>query len=167
MSVQQHFLNEFRKIKSELRDLKSQVDFFETKYTEHKHKNESILLRLKNKEIIPNHFINGPLSYLDMSPEQAYDYYCDENKDFLIIDVSLFSGKDLNLCVPEAQTYTLEELDLELTSINRPILVISEDGVRSILACNILCRLGFLHVNNVSGGLKFWPGFRQSQLKAS
>ena len=37
----------------------------------------------------------------------------------------------------------------------------SEDGTNSILACKMLCELGFLNVNNISGGHKYWPGHKK------
>ena len=166
MSLQQMYLNEFRKIKSKLNSLQEQVNFFQAEYEKAQRKNESVLLRMKNREVIPNHFINGPLAYLDMSPEEAYDYYSDENKDFLIIDVSDNKDEETGLMIPEAQPLSLDEITIDLTIYNRPILVISTHGVQSIHACNKLCELGFIHVNNISGGLKFWPGFRQSHLQA-
>ena len=43
---------------------------------------------------------------------------------------------------------------------SQSIFVISEKGVRSILACKILNRFGFYNLSNISGGHKFWPGHK-------
>jgi rhodanese-related sulfurtransferase len=41
------------------------------------------------------------------------------------------------------------------------VLVISENGTTSILACEFLNQMGFYNINNISGGYKFWPGYRK------
>ena len=54
----------------------------------------------------------------------------------------------------------LEELNMRYAEIpNRttPILVISEVGLRSIKASELLVKKGFYNVNNVSGGYRYWP----------
>ena len=55
----------------------------------------------------------------------------------------------------------MEELYVRFSEIPNktvPILVISENGLRSIQACEILIKKGFFNINNVSGGYEFWPG---------
>ncbi len=63
----------------------------------------------------------------------------------------------------------LEELAsryAEIQNKTTPILIISECGLRSIKACELLVKKGFFNVNNISGGYKFWPldGIKQSDV---
>ena len=61
----------------------------------------------------------------------------------------------------------LEELNQRITDIESkkvPILVISEEGVRSIKACELLVRQGFYSVNNISGGYHYWNSDMPPQL---
>ena len=37
-------------------------------------------------------------------------------------------------------------------------MIISENGLRSIQACEMLVKKGFFNINNISGGYEFWPG---------
>jgi rhodanese-related sulfurtransferase len=37
-------------------------------------------------------------------------------------------------------------------------MIISENGLRSIQACELLIKKGFFNINNISGGHEFWPG---------
>ena len=67
--------------------------------------------------------------------------------------------------LPEAMHIPLEELNIRFTEISNkstPVYIISENGVKSILACEILNECGYYNVNNISGGYKFWPGFRMN-----
>lgn len=125
----------------------------------------SHLLRIKNKEQVSDDFILRGLGYYDLSPENAYEIFEDKNRDFIFLDVS---KKDYRAHdeIAEAIKIPLEELAIrhnEIVNKNVSILVISEKGVRSILACELLNRCGFFNVNNISGGYKFWPGFKKAE----
>ena len=65
----------------------------------------------------------------------------------------------------------LEELATrysELQSKTTPILIISEKGLRSIQACELLVKKGYFNINNISGGYQFWPGIGSvSKLKVA
>lgn len=123
---------------------------------------QSHLVRIKNSEVLSDDFLLNRRPYNDLSPEKAFKLYQDKDQDFILLDVSI---KDYNpeRALPEAIKIPLEELGsrhVEIANKAASIWVISEDGTRSILACEILNRRGFYNVNNVSGGYKFWPGIR-------
>ncbi|MCO4753121.1 MAG: rhodanese-like domain-containing protein [Bacteriovoracaceae bacterium] len=120
------------------------------------------MVRIKNGEKLPDDFVLNRRSYNDMSPEKAFNVFQDKDKDFIVIDVSEkeFSSK---VEMKEALHIPLEELGLRLREIPNKaasIMVISEDGTRSILACEMLNHHGFYNINNISGGYKFWPANR-------
>lgn len=116
------------------------------------------ILRVKNHQSLPDDFILSGKKYLDLSPEKASHLYHDKEFDFILIDVS---EEDFTppVHLPEAirMPWSRFESDyLEIQSKTTPILIISEDGVTSVLACHFLADLGFFNTNNISGGYKFW-----------
>lgn len=118
----------------------------------------SHLVRIKNKEELPDSMILLGRPYNDLSPEQAIRIYNNQDLDFIVLDVSKNEVKDSGF--EAAVRITLEELPSRLGSIRSkttPILVISERGVRSIQACEVLVKNGFYNVNNISGGHLHWP----------
>ena len=117
------------------------------------------LLRIKNGDSLTDDYIINTRLYNDMSPEVAYEYYNQKDTNYILLDVSSedFSPKKN---IPEATKIPYDELTLrygEILNKSIPILVISEDGVKSILACNFLNEMGFYNINNISGGYKYWP----------
>ena len=54
---------------------------------------------------------------------------------------------------------------MEIQARTTPILIISEDGTKSILACEFLVKRGFYNCNNISGGYKYWYGFRLKEVR--
>jgi rhodanese-related sulfurtransferase len=120
-------------------------------------------MRVKNKEELSDDYLLKGLSYLDLSPEKAFELYNNVDNDFILLDVSrvVFQPfKDL----PEAKKIPLEDLVMSthlLQGRGKSIYIISECGVRSIMACKVLNNLGYYNLNNISGGYKFWPGFRE------
>lgn len=117
------------------------------------------LVRLKNNEEVSDSFLSTGHSYADLSPEKAYRIYSDENKDFILLDVS-HRDYQAPCHLAEAIKISLEELDVrykELIQKNTPILIISEEGLRSILACEFLSQKGYYNTNNISGGYRYWP----------
>ncbi|MGZ3808970.1 MAG: rhodanese-like domain-containing protein, partial [Bacteriovorax sp.] len=81
------------------------------------------------------------------------------NIDFFVLDVTQKSFQVNRL--KEAIHIPLEELHVrfvEIPSKTVPVLVISENGLRSITACELLVKKGFFNINNISGGYEFWPG---------
>lgn len=117
------------------------------------------LVRVKNGEEIDDSMILMGRPYNDISPQRAWSIYNNPNIDFFVLDVTAkgFKGKKLS----EAVHVPIEELHIrfsEIPSKTTPILVISENGLRSIQACELLVKKGFFNINNISGGYEFWPG---------
>jgi rhodanese-related sulfurtransferase len=119
----------------------------------------SQMIRIKNREEISNDTIFEGLSYNDLSPARAWKYYQNNDIDFIVLDVS---RAEFN---PEIQLVEMVKVPLEellencheVLNKKTPVLVISEDGCRSTLACELLSNLGYYNLNNVSGGYKYWP----------
>lgn len=117
------------------------------------------LVRVKNGEEIDDSMILMGRPYNDITPQRAWSIYNNPNIDFFVLDVTSknFKGSRLD----EAVHIPIEELHIrfsEIPSKTTPILVISENGLRSIQACELLVKKGFFNINNVSGGYEFWPG---------
>ncbi|MFA5584786.1 MAG: rhodanese-like domain-containing protein [Bacteriovoracaceae bacterium] len=148
-------LNTFEKQISSLEEkIKKLEQKLDQKVMEHRHQ----LLRVKNRQALPDDFILSGGKYLDLSPDKARSLYYDKEFDFILIDVS---EEDFTppVHLPEAIRMpwsSFSERFLEIQSKSIPILVISEDGVHSVLACNFLVKHGFYNTNNISGGYKFW-----------
>ncbi len=121
------------------------------------------LLRYKNGEVISDEFILKGRPYMDLSPDQAWRLYSNPDFNFILLDVSSQDFTPTNR-LPEAVSIPWEELPdrfMDLHSRTTPMLVISEDGTKSILACELLVKRGYYNCNNVSGGYKYWRGFRK------
>jgi rhodanese-related sulfurtransferase len=117
------------------------------------------LVRVKNGEEIDDSMILMGRPYNDITPQRAWSIYNNPNVDFFVLDVTSKAFKDVRL--EEALHIPLEELHIrfvEIPSKTVPVLVISENGLRSISACELLVKKGFYNINNVSGGYEFWPG---------
>lgn len=117
------------------------------------------LVRIKNGEEIDDNMILMGRPYNDLSPQKAYSVYSNPNVDFIVLDVTSKSWTGTRL--EGAVHIPLEELNvrfMEVPSKTVPVMVISENGLRSIQACEMLVKKGFFNINNVSGGYEFWPG---------
>jgi rhodanese-related sulfurtransferase len=118
------------------------------------------LIRVKNHEPVSDDFILNGRNYQDLSPERAWKLYNDRDFNFILLDVSA-AGHTPKVLIPEALRMPFEDLQdrfHEISSRTTPILIISEDGTKSVLACEFLVKCGFLNCNNISGGYKFWKG---------
>ncbi len=122
----------------------------------------SHLIRVKNQEPIDDQTILYGRPYNDLSPQTAIHILKKSNQDFILLDVSEENytssiTKDLkNLgCIHIPYHELTQKIGL-ITSKTIPILVISEDGVKSILACETLVKRGFFNLNNISGGHQFF-----------
>lgn len=128
------------------------------------------MMRLKNGEKLSDAFIMSGKAYRDLDPQTAWTLFQEENFDFIFLDVS---HKDFKLDNPrpaETLHIPLEELQERVEEIKNkttPLFIISEDGLRSILACDFLSAQGHYNCNNVSGGWCFWPGHQISHLKSA
>lgn len=149
-----------------INQLEEKVDMLEKKIQNLKaaHLNEITLLktqvvRIKNHEQLSDDYIFNSRPYHDLSPERAMRLYNDRDHNFFMLDVSRPEYQPLRT-FSEAINIPLEELSIrhrEIGNKQATIFVISEDGTRSILACDLLYKAGFYNLNHVSGGYKYWP----------
>ena len=110
------------------------------------------LVRIKNGEEIDDNMVLMGRPYNDLTPLKAYNIYNNPDIDFILLDVSH------KTYVPpkrpkDAIHIPLEELAsryLEIQSRTLPILVLSEKGLRSIQACELMVKKGYFNVNNIS-----------------
>ena len=162
---------QFNSIVDRVIELENKVYELEKKIEENKKMTQTKILRIKNGDQFSNSFVISEMGYQDLSPSKAYKLYQEHDKNFVVIDVS-----DKNFCahheIEEAINIPLEDLEyqisFEVPSKTTPIFVISEDGVKSVLACQTLFEMGYYHINNISGGHKYWPADRiQTLTKAS
>jgi len=124
------------------------------------------LIRIKNGEEVSDDFVQNGRSYLDLSPEKAWRLYRNPDFDFILIDVTAKDYKG-HKRLPEALHLPWEDFAerfLEIHSHTTPLLIISEDGTNSVLACEYLVKRGFYNCNNVSGGYKFWKGYKLEEV---
>lgn len=118
------------------------------------------LIRIKNKEFISDDMVLYGRPYNDLAPHAAFKIFQNKDIDFIFLDVSHKNFK-IPAEIQGSLKIPLEELPKKYTEIvnkTTPILILSEDGIRSILACEFLIKKGHFNINNISGGHKFWPG---------
>ena len=150
-------------IHNRLSKIESNIERMETKVELSLAIQRNHLVRIKNGQEISDEVILMGKPYNDLTPEKAHEIYSNQDLDFIVIDVTSSSSRFYN-SLPDVIQIPLEELKTrvaEIQSKTAPILVFSEEGVRSIVACEYLVKNGFFNVNNISGGHKFWPGHRQ------
>lgn len=145
----------------EIERLENKVLELEHKITEIIKLDRTHLIRVKNGEEISDEFIISGKTYQDLSPEKAWKLYQNMDYNFILIDVSSVEFEP-RFRLPEAikmpwEDFALRSLELQSRSI--PIFVISEDGTKSILACEFLVKRGFYNCSNISGGYAYWKGF--------
>jgi rhodanese-related sulfurtransferase len=117
------------------------------------------LVRIKNGETLSDQFLLQGHAYRDLDPQAAWDMFRSGDADFILLDVS---ARGFSVERPaETLHIPLEELESRLAdfpSKSVSIIVISEEGLRSVLACDFLVSRGFYNCNNVSGGWRHWRG---------
>ena len=126
------------------------------------------LIRIKNGEFIDDSNILMGKPYNDLSPQRAFEIFQNQNLDFLVLDVSRSDYKSPTTLEGSVKI-PLEDLQsryAEISSKTTPILVFSEQGLRSIQACELLIKRGFFNLNNVSGGHRFWPTLSEQNTTA-
>ena len=116
------------------------------------------LIKVKNNEELSDSNILYGRPYNELTPQQALKMYHNENTSFIILDVS---NPNFNppIKLNGLIRIPLESLNSRYSEVHSktiPILVISEKGVRSIQACELLVRKGFFNINNIAGGYQFW-----------
>lgn len=125
------------------------------------------LIRIKHGEPLDDSMILMGKPYNDFTPQAAHEIFQNKDMDYILLDVTHKEYTPIKR-LEGAIHIPLEELNQRYTELqNRtiPILIISEVGLRSIKACELLVRKGYFNVNNVSGGYKFWPGFKDQNLQ--
>lgn len=125
------------------------------------------LVRIKNGEEIDDNMILLGRPYNDLSPQRSFQIFNNPDVDYYILDVSAKNYQGPR--IEEALRIPLEELNIryaEIPTKTIPILCISENGLRSIQASELLVKKGFFNINNVSGGYACWPGFKPTPLDA-
>ena len=123
------------------------------------------LVRVKNGEDLSDDQILLGCPYNDLTPSKGYELFSDESKDIILLDVSV-KGFNPENRPDNAIVIPLEDLNTRYSDIQNkttPILVLSEEGVRSIIACESLIRKGFFNLNNISGGYKYWPQIKREE----
>ena len=147
------FLNtRLSNIERNIQKLDEKIDYALTLQKNH-------LIRIKNGENLSDSIILESLPYNDLTPQKAFETYSNKDLDFFILDVTKL-GYTTETKLSGRIHIPLEELNMRYAEIpNRttPILVISEVGLRSIKASELLVKKGFYNVNNISGGYRYWP----------
>lgn len=165
--LQNNIFYKLNEVMSRLDEMEKRLNRLEKSTDDELQVQKCQLMRIKNGDWLSDDYVLNGRSYSDLSPESAWDIYNQKDADFLLLDVSQKSFYPLEE-LPEALNIPLEELNLrvrELVNKATRVIIISEDGTRSILACEMLNRHGFFNVSNVSGGYKFWPGFKELRHK--
>ena len=127
------------------------------------------IVRLKNGEVLSDAFIMSGKAYRDLDPRSAWNLFQKDDFDFIFLDVSHKGFSPSQKRPVETIHIPLEELETRLEELRNkttPIFIISEEGLRSILACDFLSKHGYYNCNNVSGGWTYWPGHLESNLHA-
>ena len=147
------FLNtRLSNIERNIQKLDEKIDYALTLQKNH-------LIRIKNGENLSDSIILESLPYNDLTPQKAFETYSNKDLDFFILDVTKL-GYTTETKLSGRIHIPLEELNMRYAEVpNRttPILVISEVGLRSIKASELLVKKGFYNVNNISGGYRYWP----------
>ncbi len=119
------------------------------------------LVRVKNGEALDDSFLLTGAPYRDISPGEAISIYQDRDSNYIFLDVSEGDFQD-DYSINDAIRIPLSELPTRYLEIGddkaTPIMVISENGLGSIHACEILTAKGYYNLNNVSGGYEHWQG---------
>jgi rhodanese-related sulfurtransferase len=163
-----NFLQAIEFMNSRLSNIENSIARIEDKLDFSVQLQRNHLIRIKNGEDVDDSMVLMGRPYNDLSPDQAYKIYNNQDSDFIMIDVSslTYQGRKIKGAIH----LPLEELNrryAEVQSRTLPVLIVSEQGLRSIQAAELLVKKGFFNINNVSGGIKFWPGFKLKQAEVS
>jgi rhodanese-related sulfurtransferase len=154
---------------SHIGDLEERILLLEQKLQQQILVDRANVIRVKNGEEISDEYIYQGREYHDLTPEKAWKLYCDPDYSFILLDVSAADFAPPRR-LPEAVHIPWDEFAerfFEVTNKTTPILVISEDGTHSVLACEFLVKRGYYNCANVSGGYKFWKGFRLAEVTSA
>lgn len=164
--LQNNIFYKFNMVEEKIAKLESTVVSLQEQLNEMVQIQRSHLIRVKNNEFVSDDTIFYGLPYADLSPYRAYITYSRKDFNFIFLDVS-DSEFSPSLNFEDVLKIPLENLAEscdEFLNKKVPIMVISEDGTKSIKACEILAGRGYYNISNVSGGYKFWPGARDKNI---
>ena len=117
------------------------------------------IIRLKNNYEINDQAILEKSSYIDITAFKAHEIFQAEDSQFMILDICAADFERPSQ-LPGVVRIPFDELSTkykDIPSKTMPIYVLSERGVNSIHACEILSRKGFYNTYNVSGGYEKLP----------
>ncbi len=169
MSMNVKFFQMLEFINNRLANIEKNIAKLDEKLEFSIHLQRNHLIRIKNGHDIDDSVILFGKPYNDITPHRAFEIYNDNNMDFFILDVTNINF-DSAKRLKSAIHIPLEDLRsrvAEIQSKTTPILIISERGLRSIQACELMVQKGFFNINNISGGYEFWPSLNKSQKATS
>ena len=149
---QRNTRNKIKALESRVFDLEKKLNHLKATFTMN-------LIRVKNNDLIGDKTIMELEPYIDISAFKAYEYCLDENKQYFIIDVER-PDYERPVNFKNITFIPLTELEKNISKIptrTSPLFVISEDGIKSIHACEILSKKEFYNCYNISGGYEKWP----------
>jgi rhodanese-related sulfurtransferase len=160
MNKEKSYFEILNRIETQIQKIESRLDKLEETFNNSLSVTRMHLVQVKNRNPIADAAIFEGAKYSDLTSEKAYAIFQDPDQDFVLLDVSdnKFTPKQQ---LKNARKISLDELAIRHTELKNKLvryLVISEDGTKSILACEILHRLGYHNLFNISGGYRFWPG---------
>jgi rhodanese-related sulfurtransferase len=149
-----NFLTTIKDLNKRIDGLEKKVDYLENSLSSESHLISSFFLRLITQSPLTEHMILSKRPYFDLNPKDALNLIAQDNLAYQLIDVSD------KAFIPPSQYkkrihIPLSELGGHLDQLppkKMPLLIICEDGTKSILACEILAKLGYFHISNISGG---------------
>lgn len=157
--LEQNVFSKLNELTDQIADLQGQILTLNDKLETYQAIERTHLLRVKNGETLSDDYILNGRKYNDLSPEAAYKFFNQKDTHFILLDVSSEEFQSHHE-FEESINIPFDELTFryrEIINKATPILIISEDGVKSIRACEFLNSLGYYNVNNISGGHKYWP----------
>ena len=155
--LQNNIFYKFNTVEEKIAKLESTVVSLQEQLNEMVQIQRSHLIKVKNNEFVSDDTIFYGLPYEDLSPYRAYVTYSRKDFNFIFLDVS-DSEFSPSLNFEDVLKIPLENLAEscdEFLNKKVPIMVISEDGTKSMGACEILAGRGYYNISNVSGGYKF------------
>ena len=167
MNIKVHnIFAQLQKFEDHISTLEERILFLENRIEQLIQIERNHLIRVKNHEEVSDDFIQHGRKYHDLTPDRAWKLYNNRDYDFILLDVSAKDYKPQKR-LPEALHIPWEEFHdrfHEINTLTTPILIISEDGTNSVLACDFMVKRGFFNCNNISGGYKAWKGFRLKEV---
>jgi len=117
------------------------------------------IIRLKNNYEVNDQAILEKSSYIDITAFKAHEIFQEDDSQFMILDIC-DSNFERPCQLPGVVNIPFDELSEKLKDIpskTMPIYILSERGINSIHACEILSKKGFYNTYNVSGGYEKLP----------